>query len=214
MVFHFEFDNHDDNHEIPPLEQMVKAVLMALSQLGGSASIKELDEKAIEIMGIPDDIKALHHKGSSNRTEVAYRLAWARTYLKKYGLIKNETRGCWTFSSQYQGNPEEFDVNEIVRTVRKDESQEKGEDSLSPIGSYQAFENLVLSILRDKVKAQNKTMHFMHSDTVDCGYNLELPDGVDDYSQPVYCIIKYISSNNKTILVVIKELLGNLNGRF
>ena len=33
----------------------------------------------------------------SNQTEFQYRLAWARTYLKKAGLIENSSRGVWGY---------------------------------------------------------------------------------------------------------------------
>lgn len=36
--------------------------------------------------------------GSGPQTEIAYRLAWARTYLKGMGLLENSKRGVWTLS--------------------------------------------------------------------------------------------------------------------
>lgn len=73
---------------MPTYEQFMKPVLLALNELGGTATLQDLDKKATEIMQLPVDIITIPHKSDSNRTEVDYRLAWARTYLKKYGLIK------------------------------------------------------------------------------------------------------------------------------
>lgn len=72
MFFFFNFDNS----EVPSFDQMMKPVLMALDELGGSATVRELDERAMDLMGLPDRIRKLSHKDSPNRTEVAYRLAW------------------------------------------------------------------------------------------------------------------------------------------
>jgi restriction system protein len=50
-------------------------------------------------------------------TEVGYRLAWARTYLRKYGLLENSSRGVWSLTakgnSAYKINP-----TVIVKAVR------------------------------------------------------------------------------------------------
>ena len=44
-------------------------------------------------------------------------MAWARTYLKKYGLIDNSDRGVWALTPQYK--PEQvIDVKALVQTVR------------------------------------------------------------------------------------------------
>jgi len=39
---------------------------------------------------------------NSNQTKVAYRLAWARTYLKKYGVINNTSRGILVINSEFE----------------------------------------------------------------------------------------------------------------
>ena len=36
-------------------------------------------------MGLSDEVLSVMH--TQNQTEVGYRLAWARTYLKKFGLL-------------------------------------------------------------------------------------------------------------------------------
>ena len=72
-------------------------LIQALRQLGGSGSIDEIYEKVVEIDNISEDVIAkLHDPEKSNQTEVAYRLAWARTCLKRFGLLDNSSRGVWT----------------------------------------------------------------------------------------------------------------------
>ena len=53
----------------------------------------ELEKIDEEISSIP------HNPEKSNLTEVGYRLAWARTYLKKYGFLENSNRGVWALTS-------------------------------------------------------------------------------------------------------------------
>jgi restriction system protein len=40
----------------------------------------------------------LHHDGPG--TELGYRLAWARTYLKGMGLLNNSSRGIWALTEE------------------------------------------------------------------------------------------------------------------
>jgi restriction system protein len=50
-------------------------------------------------------------------TEVGYRLAWTRTYLRKYGLLENSSRGVWSLTAK--GNSTDtVDAAEIVKAVR------------------------------------------------------------------------------------------------
>lgn len=107
---------------------LMNPLLKALRQLGNSASIDEIYEKIVEIEEIDDEILAvLHDEEKSNRTEVSYRLAWARTYLKKYGLLENSSRGIWALTTKAKDydsvNPKE--VIKFVRELDKKTPKEK-----------------------------------------------------------------------------------------
>ena len=67
--------------------------LQALRHLGGSASVAEIEEEVIKILGLTNEEVAEPH--DERRTKLEYRLAWARTYLKAYGLVDNSARGVW-----------------------------------------------------------------------------------------------------------------------
>jgi restriction system protein len=73
---------------VPTFDQLMNPTLAALRALGGSASIPELVERVIADLRLPREVIEQPHPGIS-RTELEYRLAWARSYLKKYGLINN-----------------------------------------------------------------------------------------------------------------------------
>jgi restriction system protein len=74
-------------------------LLDALLALGGSGSTDEIYEKVLELANIDNEILSIpHNSEKSNQTEIAYRLAWARTYLKKYGFLENSSRGIWALT--------------------------------------------------------------------------------------------------------------------
>ncbi|MCS7469119.1 restriction endonuclease [Stieleria sp. ICT_E10.1] len=113
--------------EIPPYDQLMLPLFKALKDLGGSASIAEIDEYVGEHSGLPTELLDLPHNAEkSNQTEFQYRLAWARTYLKKAGLIDNSSRGVWVIASEKR-DVQTFDPAEIVRKVRELHKQERSE---------------------------------------------------------------------------------------
>ena len=56
--------------------------------------------------------------GGSSKTEVEYRLAWARTYMKKAGVLENSSRGVWSLTTRGR-EMEEINPSEIVQKVRE-----------------------------------------------------------------------------------------------
>ena len=69
-----------------------------LKNIGGSATIQELDDKVIEIEGVTEVEQALVMPQGQNRTRVNYYLAWARTYLKRGNALVNSSRGVWALT--------------------------------------------------------------------------------------------------------------------
>ena len=82
---------------IPKYHEFHWPVRCALKEMGGSASIAELNERVASDMNLPEAILAVPH-GDSAMSEVEYRFAWARTYLKKVGAIDNSSRGVWALT--------------------------------------------------------------------------------------------------------------------
>jgi len=105
-------------NDIPAYHRFFNPILKVLKTLGGSGSIKELDEKVTEYMGLPEEVlEKIHDPETGNETEVEYRLAWARTYLKKYGLINNSSRGIWSLTDKAE-NVHEVDPDDVRRYAR------------------------------------------------------------------------------------------------
>jgi len=90
--------------KMPTFDELMNPMLEALFAMGGSASIDEIYEKVLELEKIPESVSSVpHDPEKSNTSEVMYRLAWARTYLKKYGVLENSTRGVWSLTAKGQG---------------------------------------------------------------------------------------------------------------
>ncbi|NUM44189.1 MAG: restriction endonuclease [Anaerolineales bacterium] len=87
------------NNQIPTYDSMMNPALQALHELGGSATIEELFNKVAEIMGLTDEqLEIIHDPNRGSQTEIDYRLAWTRSYLKKYGIVENSGRGIWALT--------------------------------------------------------------------------------------------------------------------
>lgn len=94
----------------------MKPLVQALVELGGSGSIEEINEKVYELTKLANDqLNVSHGKGS--RSEVEYRLAWTRTYLKKAGILENSSRGIWALTNA-NINPSDIDTIQVVKNYR------------------------------------------------------------------------------------------------
>ncbi|WP_224086798.1 restriction endonuclease [Nostoc sp. MS1] len=104
---------------MPTFDVMLLPTVQALQILGGSGTTEEIYDKVVQILNLPDKVLEIPH-GTTSQSEVEYRLAWSRTYLKKYGLIENSARGIWSLIST-SINLDKLDTKEIVKTVREAE---------------------------------------------------------------------------------------------
>src|SRR5580658_3530985 len=85
--------------KVPTYDQLMNPLITALRDLGGSGSIDEIYERVVQHLRLPEDVLSiLHGPKAGNQTEMHYRLAWARTYLKKYGAVTNSSRGVWSLT--------------------------------------------------------------------------------------------------------------------
>lgn len=105
-------------NKLPSFDELMVPLVSALDKLGGSGSIEEIYSKVIEITKFPESIlNQLHDPEKGSQTEVGYRLAWARTYLKKFGFLENSSRGVWALTEKARSNPV-FSPLEVVTYVR------------------------------------------------------------------------------------------------
>ncbi|NVN86438.1 MAG: restriction endonuclease [Rhodopseudomonas sp.] len=105
----------------PSFHTFFVPVVHALRSRGGSATIDELEEAVAIESGLSDEERAQPH-GDGPRTEFSYRLAWARTYLKKGGALDNSERGVWHLTpAGYEMSDEQ--INEIKYQVQQQNRQ-------------------------------------------------------------------------------------------
>ena len=103
---------------LPTFDRLMNPLLGALEALGGSGSVEEIYDKVVELEALSDEVLArLHDPENSTNTEVWSRLAWARTYLKKFGLLDNSKRGVWSLTAKAK-DVSQVDPQEVVRFVR------------------------------------------------------------------------------------------------
>lgn len=144
----------------PKYDDLFNPTLQALHELGGSGRNEEIEQKIAEIMNLSDDDVNDIHRG--NTTKLSYRAAWARNYLKRYGLIENSQRSVWSLTPQGL-NTDHVDkarVNKAVKQLAKESHADEEETSqeiewqeglLDIIKSIKpdAFERLCQRILRE-----------------------------------------------------------------
>lgn len=80
---------------IPPYRDLLWPTLRAVREIGDSGTIEEIVEKVIELEQFGEAQQQVQH-GDGPQTEIEYRLAWARTYLKGMGALVNSKRGVWS----------------------------------------------------------------------------------------------------------------------
>lgn len=79
--------------QLPKSTELIKPLLKVLSAAKEPLSISEIERGVISELSIPDSLSGIIHQG--NRTELQYRLAWARTKAKTSGLIESPSREHW-----------------------------------------------------------------------------------------------------------------------
>ena len=79
---------------LPQYQELLLPTLRAVDALGGSGSIREIVEQVALDQPYDEEQWSVLHNGGPT-TEIGYRIAWARTYLKGMGLLTNSERGVW-----------------------------------------------------------------------------------------------------------------------
>lgn len=116
---------------IPTVDQLLQPTLDALHAQGGTAAIAAITNHVLAALQLPPEEAAQPHPGK-NMTEVEYRLHWARTYLKKYGLAEDVRRGVWALTEKGRATPQ-VDPREVVAYVNLLKKQVRAEAGETPM---------------------------------------------------------------------------------
>ena len=113
----------------PSFDTFFVPIVHSLRVRGGSATIDEMEEAVATAKKLSDEQRSQLH-GDGPRTEFSYRLAWARTYLKKGGALDNSERGVWHLTpAGYELSDEQIrDIKAQVRRL----NQEARETTAAP----------------------------------------------------------------------------------
>ena len=111
---------------VPSYIELMNPVLRCLQEIGGSATNAELVQALIDSLKLPSAVADSPHLNGP-QSELDYRAAWARTYLKNGGLIDNSQRGVWSLTQEGR-SIDGIDAQALARSVRQKLAQRGDED--------------------------------------------------------------------------------------
>lgn len=122
---------------IPVYQDYMNPILDALRSAGRPLTIEELGQRVAESMALAANVVAIPHDPEvPDRSEVGYRMAWARTYLKKAGLLVNPKQGTWALTQQGR-SVGQVDARvlsaEVVRKLRESGAAAGDPDDAVPV---------------------------------------------------------------------------------
>lgn len=113
---------------LPSVDDLLWPALQAIRDLGGSASLHEMDDWVIQHGGFTEEQQQIQHD-DGRRTELEYRLAWARTYLRSIGALQRSGSGIWTLT-EHGREWTESQVRDAIRAWHR--TRRGGGRSISP----------------------------------------------------------------------------------
>ncbi len=105
---------------LPKRADLMWPTLQALKDLGGSASIHELDDRVATDLKLTEEQLDVPHRDGP-KTAFAYECGWARTHLRKIGAVNNSARGVWAITEIGRQLGSEEDMQPSAREFRKDD---------------------------------------------------------------------------------------------
>jgi restriction system protein len=134
---------------VPKYDDLFNPLLQAMHKLGGSASTSEQEDTVAALLNLTEKDVAEIHRG--NRTKLTYRLAWARTYLKRYGLLENSARAVWALTAE--GNKrksvDKEEVKRVVQTSDKKAANSESANEQAPLELQRiSWEDDLLQVIR------------------------------------------------------------------
>lgn len=142
---------------VPQYHKLLWPVIEALRSLGGSGSIAEIESEVSKQQNFTEEQQSVLH-GDGPKTEMNYRIDWARTYLKGMGLATNTERGIWALT------PDGLTVTEsevepkrakYVEELRKKRKKARAKSAVAQVGhdpeaeEEDAWQDQLLEVLID-----------------------------------------------------------------
>ena len=86
------------NTVLPSASNLLGPMLKAVNHLGGVADIKAIENEVIAILKL--DSNLVNQVRIGKRTELAYRLSWARTRAKNLGYLVKQGDRKWALTKE------------------------------------------------------------------------------------------------------------------
>jgi restriction system protein len=142
----------------PDFTKYFVPIIEVLKDLGGSGKPKEITDKIIEVYEIPDD--ELEKRNKNGGSTVKNRIAWARYYLVKGGVLDSSKRAVWVLKADYLTHIDLERTNEYFRKVheqfeesgegKKDKEEENVLDrEIEEIVDDESYREQVLNVLKE-----------------------------------------------------------------
>lgn len=119
--------------EIPSYDHFMWPVIERMKAHGRSMTNAEMDDDVATHMGLSDEQRSIEH-GATGRSEVEYRMAWARTYLKKIGALTNSGRAVWTLTPKGAAMTKD-EVDAGPREVRGQYAEKRATRPAAPVAA-------------------------------------------------------------------------------
>ena len=136
---------------VPTFDMLMNPLIQALKELGGSGTIEEINNKVAEVAHLSDEqLEILHNPEKGSQTKVEYRLGWARTYLKKYGILENSSRGVWALTPKGR-QTDKVNPRTVKRFVQNQDKQKRTVavgDELDETGKSSWRDELLVTLLK------------------------------------------------------------------
>jgi restriction system protein len=112
----------------PKYYEFMNPTLQALREGGGTLTNEEIVDAVVNLMQLPEEILERKQQGH-NLGEVEYRIAWAKSYLKKAGYLTQSERGVWALTSKGK-ETDSVDERAIVTDIRKEYNARRKEKAI------------------------------------------------------------------------------------
>lgn len=131
---------------IPTYDNLFNPLLTAIRNLGGSASIPEQERAVAELLALSEKDVSEIHRG--NRTKLSYRLAWARNYLKRFGVLDNSERGVWSLTAEglKKGAIDKEEVKRAVQAIERSQKKREKEEGAEELTA--TWEDELLELIK------------------------------------------------------------------
>lgn len=121
--------------DLPKYRDLHWPTLLAVRSAGGTATNEEIDDAVIKSEGFSEELQEILHNDGP-KSELEFRIAWARSWLKGMGLLDNATKGVWSTTADgrsvaYDDLPDlRTEYSNRLKAARKErEKAEGGEEA-------------------------------------------------------------------------------------